>query len=52
MLFDTYPELDNATIWVHYHRALSHQDKLEAWGKAKDYRINSIRTSNIERTVG
>ena len=46
-LFDAHPALDNATIWVHFHRARSNQDKVEAWGQANDYRINSIHNSNI-----
>lgn len=50
-LFETHPEMDHAKIWVHFHRARSHQDKVESWGQAKDYRINSLHTANIERTV-
>jgi len=38
-LFETHPDLDDAAIWVQYHRARSRQDKIEAWGLAKDYRI-------------
>lgn len=47
-LFETHPELDNATIWVHFHRARSPQDKVESWGQGKDYLINSMRSDNIE----
>lgn len=38
-LFNSHPELDEAKIWVHFHQERSHQDKLEDWGKPKDYRI-------------
>jgi len=51
-LFEIHPELDDATIWVHFHRARSYQDKVESWSQTKDYRILSILTNNIERTNG
>jgi hypothetical protein len=37
-LFAAHPQLDEATIWVHFHRARSRQDKIENWGQIKDYR--------------
>ena len=37
-LFSAQPKLDDATIWVHFHRARSRQDKIEDWGQPKDYR--------------
>lgn len=38
-LFETHPELEDATIRVHFHRAKSGQDKTEDWGHPKAYRI-------------
>jgi hypothetical protein len=36
-LFAVHPQLDDATIWVYFHRARSRQDKMEDWGQPKDY---------------
>ncbi len=38
-LFRSHPELDEATIWVHFQRSRSHQDKIEDWGQPRDYRL-------------
>ena len=38
-LFAAYPQLDEATIRVHFHRARSRQDKIEDWGQPKDYLV-------------
>jgi hypothetical protein len=39
-LFDAHPELDEAQIWVHFHRA-RRQESVEAWGCLKDFRLET-----------
>lgn len=38
-LFETHPELDNATILVHFHATQKRYDRIEDWGKPADYSI-------------
>jgi hypothetical protein len=38
-LFQSHPELDEATILIHFHRKNKRQDKKETGGQLKDYRL-------------
>lgn len=50
-LFESYPELDEATIWVHFHRACSLQDKIEDWGQPQDYRLKNLPSFSMEEAI-
>lgn len=39
MLFEAYPELEQAQIRVHFHASQERYDRKEDWGKLGDYRI-------------
>jgi hypothetical protein len=40
-LFEVRPELDQAPIYVHFHKASPGQDHVERWGVPADYRLAS-----------
>jgi len=50
-LYKSHPELDDATILVHFHRARSRQDKIEDWGQPQDYRLQKLRSSSDEEVI-
>jgi hypothetical protein len=37
-LFDVHPELDQASIWVHFHATRSRYDRTESWGVPAEYK--------------
>ncbi len=37
-LYDVYPALDHAPIWVHFHAVQEHYSRVEHWGVSADYR--------------
>lgn len=36
-LFATRPELDQATVWVHFHSSQARYNRVEDWGRPADY---------------
>jgi len=36
--FLTHPDLDEATVWVHFHSTRARYEVSEAWGRLRDYR--------------
>jgi hypothetical protein len=36
-LFDVHPELDQASIWVHFHATQSRYNRTESWGVPAEY---------------
>jgi hypothetical protein len=50
-LIESNPELDEATIWVHFHRARSRKDKVKKWGKLKDFRLESFSPSKTMKAI-
>jgi hypothetical protein len=38
-LYASHPELDEAAIFVYFHRAGRKRDTIEDWGQPKDYRL-------------
>lgn len=38
-LFEVHPELDQAPIYVHFHKGSRTQDQVERWGVPADYRL-------------
>jgi hypothetical protein len=40
LFFETHPELDRATIWVHFHANQDHYNRTENWEEFSKYRIN------------
>lgn len=37
-LFETYKELDQVPIWIHFQSQYDEYDRLEYWGKFEDYK--------------
>lgn len=38
-LFDSHPDLDRVTIWVHFHATQERYNRTEDWGEFGEYRI-------------
>jgi len=46
VLFNSHPDLDQATIWVHFHAAQDRYNRTEEWGKFSDYRVGLKQVPN------
>lgn len=44
--FESHPDLDQATVWVHFHADQDRYNRTEDWGQFSEYRIESLLLSN------
>lgn len=44
-LFEVHPDLDRATIWVHFHSRKRKYNKIEEWGQFKEFRLEMSQIS-------